>query len=676
MALQINKKKRSFAELIFREIIKLILSFIGCFLRKVSCPSVEHQVNRAQCISKLAVFIIRRKSGWKSTLKKAIKLYRREGFAGIKRIILTKSCQVCLTIGSGEFDLNDYVEWIRRYDTLTDQIRAKMRSDIATWLVKPTISVVMPVYNPNAVWLQEAIESVLQQIYPHWELCIADDSSSNKAVRPILERYAKEDTRIKIIFREKKGHISAASNTALGMATGFWVALLDQDDLLAEHTLFWIVDAINRNPAARLIYSDEDKIDNLGRRFDPYFKCDWNVDLFYSHNMFSHLGVCRADLLNDIGGFREGLEGSQDYDLVLHCIELIEPRQIHHIPRVLYHWRVHAGSTAQSLDAKPYAMLTGKRALNDHFQRQRVDARAEPVGFGYRVQYTLPVDQPLVSIIIPTRNGFRLIKRCVKSILEKTSYPHYEVLLIDNGTDDLKTIKYFNSLKRDARMRILRDNRSFNYSALNNAAVKIAKGEIVALVNNDTEVISQDWLTELVSHAMRPGIGAVGARLWYPDNTIQHAGIILGLGSNRVGGHPHNGVPRGQHGYFGRASLIQSFSAVTAACLVIRKSVYEEIGGFDEVNLQVAFNDVDFCLRAQEKGYRNVWTPYAELYHRESASRGYESSRVSRRLAKEADYMKQRWGNTLLNDPAYSPNLTFDLNDFSLAWPPRVDLLW
>jgi glycosyltransferase involved in cell wall biosynthesis len=677
MTLQINTKRRLFAERIFKEIIKLVLVSVSFFLRKVSCPSVERQVKGAQRITKLAMVAIRRNRGWKSTLKKAIQLYCREGLAGIRRrlIMVAKSGQVGPTIGSGEFDRNDYAEWISRYDAVTDQIRAKMRAVIGTLPAKPIISVVMPVYNPNSIWLERAIESVRQQIYPHWELCIADDASTDKAVRPILERYAKEDSRIKIIFREKNGHISAASNSALGLATGLWVALLDHDDLLAEHALFWVVDAINRNPAACLIYSDEDKIDNLDRRFDPYFKCDWNVDLFYSHNMFSHLGVYRADLLHDIGGFREGLEGSQDYDLALHCIERIEPNQIHHIPRVLYHWRAHTGSTAQSGDAKPYAMLAGKRALNDHFHRQSVNARAELVGFGYRVRYTPPGAPPLVSIIIPTRNGYRLIKQCVKSILEKTSYPHYELLLIDNGSDDLETIKYFNSLKNDARVRILHDDRPFNYSALNNAAVKVAEGEIVALLNSDIEVISPEWLSELVSHAMRPSIGAVGARLWYPDNTVQHAGVILGLGEDRVGGHPNYRMPRGQHGYFGRASLTQSFSAVTAACLVIRKSVYEEIGGFDEVNLQVAFNDIDFCLRVRGKGYRNVWTPYAELYHRESASRGYENTQESQRFAKEAAYMKQRWGDTLLNDPAYSPNLTLDHEDFSLAWPPRVDLL-
>jgi GT2 family glycosyltransferase len=398
------------------------------------------------------------------------------------------------------------------------------------------------------------------------------------------------------------------------------------------------------------------------------------VDLFYSQNMFSHLGVYRADLLNEIGGFREELEGSQDYDLALRCLERIEPKQIHHIPRVLYHWRMHAESTEKSGDAKSCALLAGERALNDHFQRQNVNARAELVGFGYRVHHVLPDVPPLVSLIIPTRNGLQLIRQCVESILKKTTYPNYEILIVDNGSDDPATLQYFKELQSDPRIRVVRDDRPFNYSALNNAAVKLARGEVVGLLNNDLEVISPEWLSEMVSHALRPGVGAVGARLWYPNNTLQHGGVVIGLGG--VAGHSHKHLPQKMSGYFWRASLIQSFSAVTAACLVIRKSVYEEVGGFNEDDLQIAFNDIDFCLRVREAGYRNIWTPYAELYHHESATRGYEDTPERQaRFAKEVQYMKQRWGDTLLNDPAYSPNLTLGHDDFSLAWPPRVELL-
>lgn len=638
--------------------------------------AVVHQLKRVRRVAELVMPAIALSGGLKNTLTKATQLYRREGLAGIRRgfKIVATSGQVKPTPNSCELDRNDYAEWIRRYDTLTDEARAALCARIDAFERKPLISVVMPAYNPKPEWLIEAIESVRKQIYPNWELCIADDASTNPYIQPILERYAKEDSRIKVIFREQNGHISAASNSALELASGEWVALLDHDDLLVEHALFWVADAINQYPEALLIYSDEDKIDEVGRRFDPYFKCDWNVDLFRSHNLITHLGVYRKDLLNDIGGFRKGLEGSQDYDLALRCIERIKPNQIHHVPRVLYHWRMHAESTAQSADAKPYAMLAGERAINEHFRRQNIDAKAEHIGHGYRVRYALPEKPPLVSLIIPTRNGLELIRQCIESILAKTTYPNYEVLIVDNGSDDPATLEYFDALKSETRIRVVRDDRAFNYSALNNSAVKLARGEVLGLLNNDLEVISPDWLSEMVTIALQPGLGAVGARLWYPNDTLQHGGVIIGVGG--VAGHAHKHLPRGHFGYFGRAQLIQSLSAVTAACLVVKKNVFEEVGGLNEADLQVAFNDVDFCMRVQEVGYRNVWTPYAELYHHESATRGYEDTPEKQaRFAKEVQHMKQRWGDLLLNDPAYSPNLTLDHEDFSLAWPPRIELL-
>lgn len=568
-------------------------------------------------------------------------------------------------------EIMPYPGWIREFDTLPDEVRAAMCAHAERFANKPLISIVMPVYNPNPAWLEEAIESVLTQIYPHWELCIADDLSSDAAIRPILARYAQLDQRIKLIFREQNGHISAASNSALALAQGEWIALLDHDDVLAEHALFWVVDAINRHPACRLIYSDEDKIDEVGVRSDPYFKCDWNPDLFYSQNMFSHLGVYHADLVREIGGFRTGLEGSQDYDLALRCIERIAPEQIQHIARVLYHWRIHADSTAHSSDAKPYAMVAGELAINEHLDRMGVNARAESLGYGCRVRYALPACLPLVSLIIPTRNNIKLLKLCVESILAKTTYPNYEILIVDNGSDDPATLQYLKKIALEPRIRVMLDDSPFNYSALNNAAVKLARGDIVGLLNSDVEVISPDWLSEMVSHALRPEVGAVGARLWYSDDTLQHAGVVLGV--HGIAGHVHRFLPKGDTGYCGRASLIQSFSAVTGACLLIRKSIYEALGGLNETELQVACNDVDFCLRVREAGYRNIWTPYAELYHHESASRGFDDTPEKlARSAKEISYMQQRWGDALLNDPAYSPNLSLDAEDFSLAWPPRV----
>lgn len=639
---------------------------------------VSHQLKRIRRVAKHAIPAIRRSGGLKNTLIKAKQLYRNEGLKGIRRgirIIFTP-VHINPVPGSGAYDRNDYAEWIRRYDTLTEETRTTMRLRSAGFTHKPLISVVMPAYNAKPKWLIEAIESVRKQIYPHWKLCIADDASTDKAIRPILERYAREDSRIKVVFREQNGHICAASNSALALANGEWVALLDHDDLLPEHALFWVVDAINRNPETRLIYSDEDKIDETGTRSGPYFKCDWNVDLFYSQNMLSHLGVYRKSLLDEVGGFRLGMEGSQDYDLALRCIEHIESKQIHHISRVLYHWRMHAESTALSGNAKPYAMLAGEKALNEHFRRQSVDAKIEFFGQGYRARYGLPSYPPLVSLIISTKNGLHLIRQCVESILKKTTYDNYEILITDTGSDNSAAVKYIHKLEANPRVRVLRDPHSSNYAQLNNAAVKLARGDVIALINSDVSIISPEWLSEMVSIALQPSVGAVGARLWNPNEILQHGGVVLGMGWPGVAGISQHNMPRYQSGYFGRGNLIQSYSAVKADCLAIRKCIYEEVGGLNETDLQMEFNDIDFCLRVREAGYRNVWTPHAELYHHESATRGVKDAPEKRvHFLRDVQHMKQRWGDTLLNDPAYSPNLTLDYDDFSLAWPPRLNFL-
>lgn len=569
---------------------------------------------------------------------------------------------------------DSYQEWIRLYDTLTETSRINMRSRIAEFDHKPLISIIVTTYNSKTEWLTECIESVRKQIYPHWELCIADDASTDPTIPSLLKRYEHEDQRIRVIYRSENGHISAASNSALDIARGSWIALLDHDDLLSEHALFWVVDALQDKPDAALIYSDEDKIDSRGNRLIPYFKCDWNKELFYSQNLISHLGVYRTDVVKKIGGFRAGFEGSQDYDLALRCTEHISATQILHIPRILYHWRMHDASTALTSQNKPYAMQAGEKALNDHFKRQHINARAELINFGYRIHYAVPEPQPLVSLIIPTKNGLRLLRQCIDSILKKTTYHHYEILIIDNGSDDPATLEYLHALSSESKIRVITDNRPFNFSALNNNAVKSAHGEFIGLLNNDVEVISPDWLAEMISIASQPQVGAVGARLWYPNDTLQHGGVILGIGG--VASHLHKDMPRGEYGYFSRANLAQALSAVTAACLIVRKSIYEEVNGMNESDLQVAFNDVDFCLRIRETGYHNVWTPYAELYHHESATRGYENTPEKQsRLAKEAHYMKQRWGDQLSTDPAYNPNLTLEREDFSLAHPPRMELL-
>ena len=569
-------------------------------------------------------------------------------------------------------DLHSYSRWVEEYDTVTDVDRLCMYEEIGAWRSKPLLSIIMPVYNPPIDMLKEAIESIKSQIYFNWELCIADDASTDHRVKLFLEQSAKSDHRIKVTYREQNGHISKASNSALDIASGDFIVLMDNDDIIPEHALYWVAKTINQQPDAAVIYSDEDKIDEQGVRSAPYFKTDWNPYLFRSHNMVSHLGVYRRDLVESVGRFRVGFEGSQDYDLAMRCVEKVKPAQIVHIPRVLYHWRMHAGSTAMSGDEKPYAQHAGQKALDEHLARSGIAGHAELLDFGmYRVHYDLPANKPLVSLIIPTRNAHGLVKQCIDSIRQKTLYPNYEIILVDNGSDDPESLKYFDLLSRLTNVSVLRDDGEFNYSALNNNAVTHAKGELIGLINNDIEVINPEWLDEMVSLALQPKAGAIGARLWYPNDTLQHGGVIMG--PLTLAGHAHKMLPRGHHGYFGRASLIQGMAAVTAACLVVRKSVFEEVGGLNAKELKIAFNDVDLCLKIMAAGYQNIWTPNADLYHHESATRGFEDTPEKiKRFIGEVEYMQNRWKKIIANDPFYNPNLTIMAEDFAVAFPPRL----
>ncbi len=576
-------------------------------------------------------------------------------------------------------NLNDYTRWIKKYDTLSASIIKSMQIRIKKWDYLPLISIVMPTYNPDEKWLRAAIESVVKQVYQNWELCIADDASTEPHVRKVLEEYVKCDTRIKVTFRAKNGHISAASNTALELVTGEFIALLDHDDNLPKHALFWLVTDIIENPNAMLWYSDEDKINEQNERFEPYFKPDWNYDLFLSHNMISHLGVYRTSIITEVGGFREGYEGSQDYDLALRVIEKISEEQIRHIPRVLYNWRALSSSTASCSEAKPYAIKAAQKTLTDHLERQSIQAEVsealEAPGMT-RVKYLLPDKLPLVSLIIPTHNGLDLLRCCIDSIFDKTDYSNFEIIVVNNNSDDSATLSYLEQLRGKQQVQVIDYPFPFNYAAINNMAVKQANGEIIGLLNNDLEVINPEWLTEMVSHVLRSEVGIVGARLWYPNNTLQHGGVIVGLGG--IAGHAHREIQRTDPGYFGRAVLLQNFSAVTAACMLIQKANFLAVGGLDADNLTVAFNDVDLCLKIREQGLRIVWTPYAELYHYESASRGSDNSPdKARRFQAEISYMETRWRNLLLNDPAYNPNLTLIATEppFVLAWPPRMELI-
>jgi glycosyltransferase involved in cell wall biosynthesis/GT2 family glycosyltransferase len=563
-----------------------------------------------------------------------------------------------------------YHDWMVRFDTVD---RVALHRALRYLLRQPLISVLLPIYNPDLELLDAAIESVQRQLYQRWELCLADDASTDPKVRPFLEQKANDDSRIKLTFREHNGHISACTNSALALATGEWCALLDQDDLVRAEALAFVALEIEQHPDAGLIYSDEDKVDVGGTRSTPFLKTEWNAELFLGQNYINHLGVYRAELLREIGGFREGFEGSQDYDLVFRCIERLAPAQIRHIPRILYHWRTVAGSLAAVVDAKPYAKEAARRAIADHLQRRgiagRVEACPENVE-SHRVVYELPDPAPTVSIVIPMRDRLALLERCISSVREKTDYPSIEFVIVDNGSTEPATLKFLREIEQEIDAQVVRDDGAFNFSRLINRGARVAKGAVLALLNNDVEASEAGWLREMVSHVLRVEVGAVGARLWYPDGTLQHGGVILGLGG--VAGHAFPRVPRGHPGYFNRAFLQQDCSAVTGACLLVRKKVFDDAGGFDEANLAISFNDVDFCLRLRRSGFRNIWTPYANLIHHESASRGHQATPDEQaQFVREATFMQRKWGSELLNDPFYNPNLSLDLPGFDLAVPPR-----
>ncbi len=568
----------------------------------------------------------------------------------------------------------EYSEWIKTHDTLDDSSRARIRADIDAMAERPLISIILPVYNTPERWLRACLDSVRSQLYGVWELCIADDASTEPHVRRVLQKYAAKDNRIKLVFRKKNGHISAASNSALELASGNYVALLDHDDVLPERALFHVAQTIIKYPEARLIYSDEDKIDETGMRYDPYFKPDWNPVLFCGHNMFSHFGVYSLALVRDVGGFREGWEGGQDYDLAFRCIERVEREQIVHIPHVLYHWRAITGSTALGPGEKNYAHIAAKKSINAHLERQGVEACVTPItdrAGNFRLSYQLREPEPSVSIIIPTRNGGETLRRCLNSIRERTDYSNYEIVIVNNQSDEQNTIGLLEREGRRRHQRVIIFDEPFNFSRLNNTAAKQSACEILVFLNDDTEIITPGWLRELVSLAIQPGVGAVGAMLYYPDDHIQHAGIILGLGAHRVAGHAYHRKARGYPGDKCRALLVQEMSAVTAACMAIKRDRFEAVCGFDE-SLAVAFNDVDFCLRLSRKGYRNVWTPNAELYHYESFTRGSDTTPSrSQRYDQECEAMRARWGDVLLQDPYYHPALSLVRGDFITYSSPR-----
>ena len=573
-------------------------------------------------------------------------------------------------IPDSKFDRNDYSEWCKRYESENnvDALISEARM-LADQNHSPLFSILMTVDQSPVEYFKPAVSSVQNQVYEKWELCIAVSTRTDASVIDFIELAQQSDSRIKYVTGDfKNGNLL---NEAKLLATGNWLGILIATNTIAPQAAYMLAKATFLSENYKFIYSDSDKLELPDfARSKPDFKPDWNLDLFYSQNYTSNLCFYSKELIADCGEFNSKLTSlsAATFDLTLRAIERIGAANIYHIPKVLVHLRVMAESSAD--DVSHHA-----QSLNEHFKRAGQNAVAivgtESAAKKWDIHYGLPSTQPLVSLIIPTKNNLTLLRQCVTSILLKTEYENFEILVVDNGSDQNDTLDYLRQIAGTPKVRVIRDNYAFNYSALNNSAVALSKGEIIAFVNDDVEVITPNWLSEMVSHALRPGVGAVGARLWYPDMKLQHAGIVL---AGRVARHVHKFLPAGETGFNDRAVLTQNYSAITGACMVVIKSLFESIGGFNEKELAIGFNDVDFCLRLVEAGYRNVWTPQAELFHHESATRGQDDAPdKQRRAEKEYRFMRERWGEKMEIDPAYNPNLTNGHDDFSLAWPPRMD---
>ena len=569
---------------------------------------------------------------------------------------------------SPRLEANSYAAWALSYRSFNVQIRDHLKRRMVLFTKRPLLSIVMATYNTDHVFLREAIESVLNQVYPHFELLIADDCSPDAEVRDIVAEYAKRDSRVKLIKREENGNISAATNSAIARAKGDYVVFMDHDDTIVPHALFHVVLALHEHPNATLLYSDEDKLNEANEVFMPYFKSDFDPLLLLGQNYVCHLTTIRRDLLEELGGLRSEFDGAQDWDLVLRVSEVVDRSTIIHIPHVLYHWRSHAGSTSQTSEAKPWALTAGRRAVSAALQRRGIDAEVRTVGnTGFAdVYFAIPENPPLVSIMVPTRDG-KYLQDCIRSVLADTTYPNFEIVIIDNGSVKPETLAFFDSL--DERVTVVRDEQPFNYSALHNSAITACRGEVLCLLNDDTTVITPDWLSAMVAQLLQPGNGLVGAKLLYPDGRIQHAGVLLGL--NGLAAHVGQFHDGNDLGYFGRIALASEFQACTAACIVLRRETWDAVGGLDE-ELQVAFNDIDLCLKVQATGLKVSYTPHAQLVHYESVSRGLDIANDKyRRFMNEVLIVRDRWGLEIARDPYYNPNLALNHGTWELAYPPR-----
>lgn len=535
-----------------------------------------------------------------------------------------------------------------------------------------TFSILVPLYNTPERFLREMIESVTAQTYGKWELCLADGSDdAHDFVGRICQEYRQKDSRIKYQKLAKNEGISGNTNECYKMATGNYIALFDHDDLLHPCVLFAYMQEICEKDAD-YIYCDEAtfKGNSINHMITLHFKPDFAPDNLLANNYICHFSVFSRELLESGELFRSQFDGSQDHDMILRLTA--KAKHIVHVPRILYYWRSHKGSVASSIDAKAYAIDAAKGAVADHLTKlgyrnfEIESTRAFATIF--RIKYEL-TSRPLVSIIIPNKDHVDDLSRCVESIINLSTYDNYEIVIVENNSETAEIRTYYEEISRHPRVQVVEYKGDFNYSKINNFGVQYAKGEYLLLLNNDTEVITPDWMEELLMYAMRKDVGVVGAKLYYPDKTIQHAGIVIGLGAHRTAGHTHYRIPEANVGYMGRLCYAQDVTAVTGACMMVSKALYEELGGLDE-SFTVALNDVDFCLRVREKGFLNIFTPFAELYHYESKSRGSDKKdERALRYQQESDRFRVKWADALAKgDPYYNPNFSLDHSDFTVNW--------
>lgn len=536
----------------------------------------------------------------------------------------------------------------------------------------PLISIAVPAYQTPVEFLKQMIESLISQTYTGWELCIANASPDNEEMQRVLADYSAKDVRVRFCSLKENLGIAENTNRAFAMAKGEFIGLLDHDDLLAPNALYEIVNTLQDHPQADALYTDEDKVTtDLDEHFQPHLKPDFNLDLLRSNNYICHFFVVRKSIVEKAGGFRKEFDGAQDYDFIFRCTE--NAREVLHVPEILYHWRTHKASTADNPASKMYAFEAGKRAIEAHLERTGTKgtvSHTQDLGF-YRVKY--PVQgEPLVSVIIPNKDEKETLQTCLESLKKNTSYQNFEIIIIENNSTTGEIFKYYKELSRDQQIHLLRWGKEFNYSAINNFGVAHARGEYLLFLNNDVKSIEPDWMEEMLGVCQRPEVGGVGAKLIYPDNTIQHAGCVIGMGG--IAGHMFVDMPADRTGYLHKASLLQDMSAVTAACLMMKKEVFEQAGGFTE-ELAVAFNDVDLCLKVRKNNHLIVYDPYAKLYHMESKTRGAEDSKEKvRRFQTEIEYMRCHWMDILKNgDPYYNKNLSLTKWNYSLNPIPGME---